>query len=71
MIDEVADDDDAALGLATGFRASPVRTEESGVVHYHFPVEIEIRRVGAPAPDVGELAEQLLEYLARHLDDRR
>jgi len=47
-------------------QAERVVADERTVIHYHFPVEIEV--VSAREIDPDELADHALARLARHLD---
>ncbi|BCB74861.1 hypothetical protein GCM10022251_53940 [Phytohabitans flavus] len=47
-------------------QAEQVLEDERAVVHYHFPVQIEVR--GAVAVDVDELVDRALRRLAQGLE---
>ena len=47
-------------------QAAVVADDARAVIHYHFPVEIEVRG-GAPAVDPQEVARLVFERLARRL----
>lgn len=48
--------------------AAVVGNDDRTVIHYHFPVEIEVRHVGAPV-DVDQIVASAFDELASHLSN--